>query len=479
MRIAPLADSPDALSFLHGRSPPERVLMAVTREADSAAAHHAVVYTDPYHGWVRNLVFIWVGVFVGLLGANFVFPFIPFYIKELGITDRSSVAYYTGLSGSATGLSLTLTAPLWGTLADRFGRKPMLIRALVGAGVLIAFMGVAQAVWQLIALRFLMGAFAGTMGAAAALVAATTPRERVGYALGTLQTGVFSANMLGPVVGGLVAANLGIRESFIFCASLYLIAAVLAFTFVREPRAAPDNGDTSGEEGGSLLHNLRIVVAEPQIVLMLGLLFCLWLSTTFVRPVMPLSIDDFASHAPGAGDNDNRVELSPPGLSFDLREEAATGYVFGIIGLTSTIAALAVAPLGQRLGYRNCVAGAAILTGLLYLPVALAGSYTTFFLFLGAVGLFQGAMVPGTNALIAASAPEGKQGSAFGLAASMQSLALLVGPLAGGFVSGLLGIEAVYAVIGVILIVAAVAGYALIREPEIFHASPRRPVRTH
>ncbi|MCZ7576960.1 MAG: MFS transporter [Dehalococcoidia bacterium] len=193
-------------------------------------------------GWRRNLLFIWIGVFVGLMGANFVFPFIPFYIQELGVTDKSEVAFYTGLTASATGLSLTLTAPIWGSLADRFGRKPMFLRALIGAGILIGVMGIAQAVWQLVLLRFLMGAFAGTMGAAAALVAAGTPRARVGYALGMLQTGQFTANMLGPVIGGLVAASLGIRESFIFCAGLYVIAAVLVYIFVRE-------GEPNDEEG--------------------------------------------------------------------------------------------------------------------------------------------------------------------------------------------------------------------------------------
>ena len=87
--------------------------------------------------WKRNLAFIWIGVFVGLLGANFVFPFIPTYVKELGVSGESNIAFYTSLTASATGLSLTLTAPIWGSLADRYGRKPMFLRALIGAGVLI------------------------------------------------------------------------------------------------------------------------------------------------------------------------------------------------------------------------------------------------------------------------------------------------------------------------------------------------------
>ncbi len=424
-----------------------------------------------FPGWRRNLVFIWIGVFVGLLGANFVFPFMPFFIKDLGVTDKAQVSYYSGLTASATGLSLTFTAPIWGALSDRFGRKVMFVRALVGAGILIGIMGLAQAVWQLVALRFLMGAFAGTFGAAAALVAATTPRERAGQALGLLQTGQFLANMLGPVAGGIVAASLGIRESFIFCSCLYLTAAVLAYTFVREPRETlaprPDAGQGRAATG-SLTGNLKAVVSERQILVMLAMLFVLWLSTTYVRPVMPISIDDFASRAGGTGGESDRVSLELPGLRTTLKETTAAGLVFGMIGMTSTIAALSVAPVGQRFGYRNAVTAAALLTGICYIPVFFAGSFTAFLLFFGAVGLFQGAMVPGTNALIAASAPEGKQGSAFGLASSMQSMALLIGPLAGGATSGILGIRSIYLVIGVILVLAAAGGRFLIREPEIY-----------
>jgi MFS family permease len=193
------------------------------------------------------------------------------------------------------------------------------------------------------------------------------------------------------------------------------------------------------------------------------LLFCLWLSTTFVRPVMPISIDNFAEN--------DRVHIEVPGFTGNLKEEAATGLVFSVIGLTSTIAALSVAPLGQRFGYKNTVAGAAIMTGILYPLVALAGGLVSFALLLGAVGLFQGAMVPGTSTLIAASAPEGKHGSTFGMASSMQSLALMLGPLGGGYVTGLAGINSVYVVIGVIICIAGIAALVLVREPAAFAKS--------
>jgi len=424
--------------------------------------------------WRLNLAFIWFGVFVGLLGANFVFPFVPFYVQELGVTDKAQVALWTSLSGSVTGVSLFITAPIWGSLADRFGRKPMFVRALFGAGIAVLLMGLVDSVWQFVGLRFVMGAFAGTMGAAAALVAATTPKERVGSSLGVLQTAMFSANMLGPFIGGEVAQTLGLRESFFFCAALFLLAGTLVLVFVREHNS-PRNGTagpvaSAGEarrDAGSLAGNLRLVLSERQVVLMLGLLFCLWLSTTFVRPLLPISIDDFATHD-SAGDH---VDLHLGGTTLELGEKRASSYVFAVIGLTSTIAAISVGRAASFLGYKKCVAGAALLTGILFLPVALAPSYGYFLLFFGATGLFQGAMVPGMNALLAANTPEGKQGSAFGLAASMQSLALFVGPLSGGAIVAAVGIRWDYAVVSVILIAASLAAFVFIKEPRRARAS--------
>ncbi len=447
----------------------------MNRGGDAGRAHIAPPTAVPadensYAGWRRNLTFVWIGVFVSLLGASFVFPFMPLYIEELGVTKESSIAYLTGITASAAGLSLTLTAPIWGTMADRYGRKPMFLRAMIGAGVIIGVMGLVTAVWQLILLRFLMGAFAGTMGAAAALIASGTPRERSGQALGLLQTAAFSSSMIGPFLGGLVASNLGIRDSFIFCAALYLIAAVLAFFFVKESKLQPSEMDEHGKRksSGSLAQNLKVVVAEKQVLVMLGLLFCLNLSNTFVRPVQPISIDGFAL---GLGDA-KRVPLHLPFIDADLKVAMATGVLFGVIGGTSTIAALIVSPLGQRIGYKNAITVAAMMAGLLYLPMAFVNTYSTFLLSFGAVGLFQGAMLPGTNAVLAANAPEGKHGSVFGVAASMQSMALLIGPLAGGFVSGTFGNHAVYIVIGIVLVAAGIAARAWVKEPVVYHMQP-------
>jgi DHA1 family multidrug resistance protein-like MFS transporter len=398
--------------------------------------------------WRRNLGFIWFGVFVALLGGTFVFPFVPSFIEELGVTERSRIAYYTGLCASITGLSLAVSAPVWGLLADRVGRKLMFLRALVGAGLVLALTGLAHTVWQLVILRFVLGAFAGALGSAAALIAATTPRQRVGRAVSRLQTAAFAATALGPLVGGAAAAVAGIREAFVLCAALYFIAALLVWLFVREsyPTTAASSSPRPAGRGPST--GLRPVLRDRQMLLLLLVLFGIYLGTGYVRPVMPISINDFS----GSSDGRLVVRVSLPHHSYEVSREAAIGLAFSLMGAANTIAALAVAPFAQRLGYRTCVIGASITTGLLYLPVAFAPTFLVFLLALVAVGLFQGAMVPGTNALIAVAAPGGTYGSVFGVATSIQAIAMFVAPLAGGITSGIAGLRAAYLSVAVILL---------------------------
>src|SRR3990172_8145735 len=143
--------------------------------------------------WRRNVYAVAGAQFIALGGGNLVFPFMPFYVRDLGVTDPGEVALWSGLLGTATGAGLFVFSLIWGSLADRFGRKPMLLRAYLGAMVTMTLQGLVQEVWQLVILRALQGVFVGTIPAATALIAAGTPRERVAYALGLLQMAVFSS----------------------------------------------------------------------------------------------------------------------------------------------------------------------------------------------------------------------------------------------------------------------------------------------
>ena len=188
--------------------------------------------------WQRTLYIVLITQFIALAGGNLVFPFLPLYIEDLGVHDKSQVAFYAGLTSTATGVTLFIFSPLWGALADRFGRKPLLLRAYLGATFSMGLQGIAQNVWQLFILRAFQGAFVGTIPAAAALVASGTPPERVGYAMGLLQMAQFTSATAGPLIGGFLADAIGFRQTFIVTSVLFGLAGLLLVFGVQEDRAA-------------------------------------------------------------------------------------------------------------------------------------------------------------------------------------------------------------------------------------------------
>ena len=138
----------------------------------------------PAVDWRRNLAALWLAEFTAILGFSFAFPFLPLFLhRELGIVSERSLAFWSGIVAGASGISMAIASPIWGWLADRFGRRSMLIRAMVGGGLSVGLMGLARSAQQLAALRFLQGGASGTVASASALVAAETPREHVAWAL--------------------------------------------------------------------------------------------------------------------------------------------------------------------------------------------------------------------------------------------------------------------------------------------------------
>jgi len=161
-------------------------------------------------------------------------PFIPYYIQELGVTDAQQVVLWTGIATSAMSVSFAITAPLWGMLADRHGRKLMVMRATFAGAVLTALMAQVTNVQQLVLLRMLQGALTGTIAAATTLVAGVVPKQYSGAALGSLQTAIAIGGSLGPLLGGIVADSLGYRSSFYITALLLLTSGILVTLLVHE-----------------------------------------------------------------------------------------------------------------------------------------------------------------------------------------------------------------------------------------------------
>lgn len=375
--------------------------------------------------WQKNLYAVWVAQFLALMGANLVFPFIPFFVKDLGIESDSDAALWTGISAAATGVMLFVSSPLWGSLADRFGRKKMLLRAYAGATITITLQAAVQNVWQLVALRALQGAFVGTIPAATALIAAGTPARRMAYALGLVQMAVFTSQTVGPVVGGLLAQAVGFRPTFALGGIFYVISFLLCLFFVHEDFQRPAHGQQA-----QFVANLRAVMRVPTMMLLVSVMFLVSSASVFVRPVVPLVVEGFTESG----------------------VETKSGLVFAAIAVTSAVAAVGSGRIAQRTGYRNALIAATVGAGIAYIPVAVANDLPTLMVLMALVGIFSGAMIPMVNALIGACAPEGKHGSAFGLVGSAQALSFAMAPLLGGLAAQQLGIHAGFVIVGAMLL---------------------------
>jgi len=184
--------------------------------------------------WKKNLYVVFFAEMIAITGMAFVIPFLPFYIKELGISDIKQIANWSGVLIGAPSLIMVIVSPIWGCLADRMGRKLMIERAMFGGAITILLMSWTTNIYQLFILRLIQGALTGTIAACTALISASSPSKKMSYSLGLLQTGIFLGNFLGPLLGGISADVWGFRNSFRITAILLFVSGFLIFLLVEE-----------------------------------------------------------------------------------------------------------------------------------------------------------------------------------------------------------------------------------------------------
>jgi DHA1 family multidrug resistance protein-like MFS transporter len=394
--------------------------------------------------WQRNLYAIWVAELVAISGFSFVFPFLPYYLQELGVTDLRQVEIWSGLLIALQAIPMAVFSPIWGALADRYGRKLMVERAMFGGAIVLAAMGFVQNPQQLLILRTIQGALTGTVAAATTLVAASTPRERAGYALGLLQMAVWVGASLGPVVGGVVSDTWGYRAAFWVTGGLLFIAGVIVWRMVHEeftpvPRdkAKPSSGFWDG---------LRLVVRDRRLVSLFSVRTLLQLATVTLSPILALFVQS----------------LVPAGT----RIASLTGLISGVQAATSAVGAVTLGRAGDRLGYRSVLLTCAAAGALLYVPQFFVGTPWQLLVLQGAVGLVMSGVLASISALQAHLSPRGYQGAVYGIDASATSIANAIGPMLGAAVAAALGLRAPFLVAAGLIAVATGLAYILVPKPE-------------
>jgi MFS transporter, DHA1 family, multidrug resistance protein len=319
----------------------------------------------------------------------------------------------------------------------------MLVRAQFAIGTangLLAFVG---SPWQLVGLRAIQGMFSGVVGASRALVAGSVPRERVPYAMGVLQSAIFMGQTVGPTIGGLLGSTIGFRAAFFTTAGINVVAGTLAVLYVKEI-AGERAGGRRGGQRASLSEMLR---SRPLTILVL-MFFLTSVGNMVSRPLLPLLLQ----------------EIDP------LHDVAFTsGLAFSVLGVSGTISSV-LSGRAQRLGLRQVVIVSASASGITTYLVGQSQSPEMVLTGLFFSGFAQGSLAAASTALISLFAPASRQGTAFGILTSAQSLAMGLGPLSGGLVASAFDLRMPFAA-SCVLLLAGGALVLLVPRPPTFSDS--------
>lgn len=378
--------------------------------------------------WKRTLWILWAANFVMMAGMNLVIPFLPLYIESLGVHHIASLERWSSWVFSAQFVTSFLFQPIWGAMADRHGRKVMLLRAGFGMGVMTGLMGLVGAPWELLVLRLVNGLFSGFISMAVSLQASITPEEDSGSALGTLQTGGIAGSLIGPLIGGWLAEQLGYHQVFFLTGGLLFVATVIVMLFVHEQHQPRPK--TVKQRGGRLsgLRDLRILfpVFVASLVTQIGMMSIEPIVTVYAKTLY----------------NGRHLAL-------------IAGLVVAATGIANLIGAPTLGRLGDRIGQRRILVGALVMAAVMYIPQALAHGIPTLLVGRFLLGLFIGGMIPSLNVLVKKLAPPEHLATAYGFNSSSLFLGNLIGPLIGGMVASTFGIRNVFYVTMAILLVNA------------------------
>jgi MFS family permease len=388
--------------------------------------------------WMRNLIVCVFGAFTTIVAMTLLLPFLPIYVEELGVHDHAAIAEWSGAAYGATFFTAALCAPLWGRMADLYGRKLMLIRASLGMAVAMSLIGMAQNVWQLVALRLLAGFLGGYSSGSTVLVATQTPKDRTGWALGTLASGVMAGNLVGPLIGGFMPPLIGIRATFLAAGGVIFITFLATSFLIKEEKQAPGPRKNRPRGGWAAVPDKRPLIA----MMFTGML--LMLANMSIEPIITVYV----------------AQLVPVASQVTV----VAGIVMSGAALGSIISASRLGKLADRVGHWNVIIFCLLASALLLIPQAFVTSGWQLIGLRFLMGLSLGGLLPCIASVIRHNVPNNLTGSMLGYSTSSQYAGQVVGPLAGGFLGGHFGMRSVF--LGTSVLMAAGAVYNWFSKPK-------------
>jgi DHA1 family multidrug resistance protein-like MFS transporter len=381
--------------------------------------------TDETSHWRSTLFVMFIAQLLSIVGFAFVLPFIPFYIREIGVTDEKMVPIWAGILMAASSLTMTIFAPIWGWLSDRYGRKIMVERAMFAGAIITMAMGMIGNVYQLLFLRLLSGVFTGTISASIALVSSVLPGTRLGFGLGLMQVAVFFGMSLGPWIGGMIADIVGYRLTFIAGGAILLLGGILVMIGAKEKFIRPSA--VSLKRSGSM----KTLFALPGFVSLTVVFFLFHFSINIAIPIIPLFIEQVGN--------------------LKTRVASMTGLLLAVTGATASISAAAIGYLSDRRGHKPVLIVNLFISSILWTAHALARNISQLLVIRILFGFAVGGNLPTMNALVGKLTPKESYGKAYGVMASMTSLGMTLGPLAGGIMASYMGFRWPFVVVSLLL----------------------------
>lgn len=388
--------------------------------------------------WKRNLYVVLVVAFVGQASFSLVTPFLPYVMKSMDVD--ANLATWSGMAYAASFLASGIMAPVWGSMADRYGKKPQILRSGLGIAVLYALYPFAKTPLQFVVFRGITGLVSGFMPATTSLVATNTPEEHMGYALGTLQAASAAGTISGPLLGGIMVSGLGIPFTFRLSALVLAIITGLSYALLKEEVI-------TGDRKMSVTADIKACFANRDLLVILGCLFLVQAAIQATQPTLVLYIDGIAAER----GQDSAL------VSGTIYSVAGLGTVVGA-ALAARISEVPLAGAGPRtLGTAQSRWFFASLVGSA-LAIGVQGEFRsllTISIFRMLFGLFTGIVTVAGNVLASQAVPRSFRGRAFGVLNGVLPLGSVTGPLLGGTLGDSLGLAYSFYASGVVFIASA------------------------
>ncbi len=392
--------------------------------------------------WKKNLIYLALAQFIAMAGMSSCVPFLPLFIRDLGVTDMNSAKLWSGIVFSGPYIFSIITVPIWGTLGDKYGRKLMVIRAILGLALSMVLMGFSQNVYQLFFFRVLQGALSGYVAASLAFVIANTPKERSGYAIGILQSSQSAGTIIGPFIGGVISDLFGLRIVFFIVGALCLISSFLIIKFVEEEK---ENKSTNTNE--SLIKNLKIVKNSKGLTNILILIVISQAGILFTQPIFPYFVEKLGAPA---------IYLS-----------TVTGLLVGIVGIFTIVFAPIWGRRNDRKDYKKTLIISLLVSAIVILAHLIVPTYYYLFPLRIMLGVFVAGILPSLFTALSKKTRRENAGGLMGLASSANLFGALISFLLCGLVSSALNLEWCFIISSILLFFAVILNFKPFNENKL------------